>query len=239
MIFRKFIRASQGSSIDVLWARVINSPNNPSKQWQLWWVRPGCGCTSKHPGSTRHRSHGWSEKNDLMGDLKKNDLMGHLKNWSHGWSEKSIAWVIWKKMISWVIWKIDLMGDLKKINLMGDLKNWSHSLVVKLFECSSNIAITSFLSNDQSENHLANHIWPQGFYSNQILNCVISNSGGNIFCETHLATHIWEVGPTVAPGIACFHFWWQGVQTTPMMLMTVTKDDNNIFQACVWELLSL
>ena len=58
----------------------------------------------------------------------------------------------------------------------------------------------------------------------------ISNSGGNIFCETHLPTHIWEVGPTVAPGIARFHFWWQGVKTTPMMLTTVTKDDNIFFR---------
>ena len=61
-------------------------------------------------------------------------------------------------------------------------------------------------------------------------NCEISNSGGNIFCETHLPTHIWEVGPTVAPGIARFHFWWQGVKTTPMMLTTVTKDDNIFFR---------
>ena len=50
---------------------LLNSPNNRSKWWQLWWVRPGCGCTNKHPGSTRHRSHGWSEKNDLIHLLSK------------------------------------------------------------------------------------------------------------------------------------------------------------------------
>ena len=55
------------------------------------------------------------------------------------------------------------------IDLMGDLKNWSHSLVVKLFECSSNIALISFLSNDQGETHLPTHIWPQGYYSTKKL----------------------------------------------------------------------
>ena len=143
------------------------------------------------------------------------DVMGETWLWLHQQAS-------WKHQasISWVIWK-----------------NWSHSLVVKIFECSSNIALISFLSNDQSENHLANHIWPQGFYSNQILNCEISNSGGNIFCETHLATHIWEVGPTVAPGIARFHFWWQGVKTTPMT--TVTKDDNIFFRPVSKRILGL
>ena len=67
------------------------------------------------------------------------------------WLHQQASWKH-QASISWVIWK-----------------NWSHSLVVKLFECSSNIALISFLSNDQGETHLPTHIWPQGYYSTKKL----------------------------------------------------------------------